>query len=129
MAKTKKPKSATVTEPKALSCPFYARGIHELPVSTGDFPHDQRGVEIVLMPNPGNRCALVTTAHSPCYMEVRENLPPDWSECVRNPMFVASHMATIDDPDQFENTEKLKLLRQRVRLHDLHMWSLRMLHL
>jgi hypothetical protein len=38
---------------------------------------------------PGNRCALITSAHSPCWMEVGEQRPPDWSECVRNPEVVA----------------------------------------
>jgi hypothetical protein len=38
----------------------------------------------LLMPNPGsNQCALITTAHSPCYLEI-EGKPVEWSACRYN---------------------------------------------
>ena len=39
-----------------------------------------------------NRCALITSAHSPCWMEVGENAAPDWAQCPRNPEFVAMNI-------------------------------------
>lgn len=35
-----------------------------------------------------NQCALITSAHSPCWMEVAEQREPMWEECPRNPEFV-----------------------------------------
>lgn len=36
----------------------------------------------------GNRCALITDAHSPCWMEVGEGSNPDWAACPRNPAWI-----------------------------------------
>jgi hypothetical protein len=57
-------------------CPFYGASL----TSFG---------QLVRFPgSPNNRCALITNAHSPCWMEVAENRAPDWAECPRNPEFV-----------------------------------------
>jgi hypothetical protein len=59
--------------PKLAFCPFYAHALHF------------HGVAAVLIPNPqSNQCALITTAHSPCMMEIRSTTP-DWRVCRRNP--------------------------------------------
>jgi hypothetical protein len=58
---------------KLAYCPFYAVGLHF------------HGGAPVLMPNPNsNQCALITSAHSPCVMEIRRETP-DWRVCRRNP--------------------------------------------
>lgn len=62
----------------APSCPFYGVALH---VNQHDFR--------VLIPSGGNQCALITSAHSPCWMEVAEDRAPDWAQCPRNPEFVA----------------------------------------
>jgi hypothetical protein len=52
-------------------CPFYNASIW-------------RG-ELVRFPGePGNRCALITSAHSPCRMQIAGR-DPDWKTCPRNP--------------------------------------------
>lgn len=58
-----------------MSCPFYGVSLFVLPGGP------------VLVPTPGNRCALITSAHSPCWMEIGENAAPDWETCPRNPAF------------------------------------------
>lgn len=61
-----------------MSCPFFGASIH--------FDHlfrfTSHGAE-------SNQCALITSAHSPCWMEVGEATAPDWTNCPRNPEFVA----------------------------------------
>lgn len=39
-------------------------------------------------PSGSNRCALITDAHSPCWMEVGEGSNPDWAACPRNPAWI-----------------------------------------
>jgi hypothetical protein len=58
-----------------MSCPFYAHGLLQSP---GD-PRD-----VMLIPEDSNRCALVTSAHSPCVLEIA-GAHPDWGICRRNP--------------------------------------------
>lgn len=61
-----------------MSCPFYGAAIIQLQQTDWAFvpPNNFRA---------GNRCALITDAHSPCFMEVHEGLKPDWGDCPRNP--------------------------------------------
>ena len=53
------------------------------------------------VPRQGNRCALITSAHSPCWMEVGEHRNPDWAACPRNPEWAACEYAGLDgeNPD------------------------------
>ena len=62
-----------------MSCPFYSASLHF-----------ERGVNHggVLSNSGGNQCALITSAHSPCWMEIGESRAPDWTACPRNPEFV-----------------------------------------
>lgn len=46
--------------------------------------------QLGLIDTGGNQCALVLDAHSPCYLVVTENRPPDWLTCRRNPQHVPS---------------------------------------
>jgi hypothetical protein len=63
-----------------MSCPFYAHAL----VSPGPVGWSH------LIANPGsNQCALITSANSPCWMDVAELVLPDWERCPRNPDFVA----------------------------------------
>lgn len=61
-----------------MSCPFY--GVSLVQYTT---------FSPIFMPAGGNRCVLITSAHSPCWMEVSENAAPDWAQCPRNPEFLA----------------------------------------
>lgn len=56
-----------------MSCPFYGCALHAL-----------REGEVVVMLTNGNQCALMTSSHSPCRMEI-QGAPHQWSECPRNP--------------------------------------------
>lgn len=53
-----------------MNCPFYS------------FAQIGRHDDKILFPSYGNQCALVTTTHSPCSMEVA-GLIPDWKTCER----------------------------------------------
>ena len=65
----------------AGGCPFYGAAIHcGLLVGIG-----------------GNRCALITSARSPCWMEVAEWRPPEWAACPRNPDFIAAAYVADDE--------------------------------
>lgn len=59
-----------------MPCPFYAHSLL----------FDSLAIRpTTLAPLPrSNRCALITSAHSPCRMEM-EGLWPHWRECSRNP--------------------------------------------
>lgn len=66
-----------------MSCPFY----------NAELRVEDRGMgrvtnHLVTGPGLNNRCALITSAHSPCWMEVGESRAPDWAACPRNPEFV-----------------------------------------
>lgn len=63
-----------------MSCPFYDASLFH-----GQLIHMSR-VQVDLT---GNRCALITSSHSPCWMEVGESRPADWAQCPRNPEFQA----------------------------------------
>jgi hypothetical protein len=54
----------------------------------------------VLFVNPigqSNRCALITSAHSPCWMETSEQREHEWARCPRNPEFAAAEVCNGDD--------------------------------
>jgi hypothetical protein len=55
----------------------------------------REGRETILLPSGGNQCAIITSAHSPCWMEVSEKRPPDWAECPRNPKFMTNDMLDL----------------------------------
>jgi hypothetical protein len=59
-----------------MSCPFYSASLN--------FKRDANEGG-VLFNSGGNQCALITSAHSPCWMEVSESRPPEWAACPRNP--------------------------------------------
>lgn len=55
-----------------MACPFYARSLVLIPSPQ-------------LISNPrSNQCALITSAHSPCRMEIEGDWP-HWRVCPRNP--------------------------------------------
>jgi hypothetical protein len=55
-----------------MNCPFYGRAF---------IPGDTiGGPPFSLFDQRGNRCALVTNAHAPCYLEI-EGKEPDWKTC------------------------------------------------
>ena len=68
-------------------CPFYSASLHF-----------ERGVNHggVLLNSGGNQCALITSAHSPCWMEVGESRAPDWATCPRNPQWIATADNDLD---------------------------------
>lgn len=55
------------------NCPFYGRAL---------FAHMALPVKFVLLDTRGNQCAIVTDAHSPCWMEINDQ-PVDWTVCPR----------------------------------------------
>jgi hypothetical protein len=56
-----------------VNCPFYGRAIF----IAKDQPKDP---PFVLFEQGGNQCGLITTAHSPCLMEMVHE-PVDWKTC------------------------------------------------
>ena len=70
-------------------CPFYATSLVQ-PFIAGAHPY--------LIESPGsNQCALITSAHSPCVMEVA-HFPPIWAACSRNPEVNEARSATTASP-------------------------------
>lgn len=68
-------------------CPFYGASlvftdIPEILPMFSSSPH--------LLIQPGNRCALITSGHSPCYLEVHGR-DPAWDGCWRNPEINGSY--------------------------------------
>jgi hypothetical protein len=80
----------------APSCPFYGASLHFR--TAGHFGTTGRAA---LIPSSGNRCALITSAHSPCWMEVAESRRPWWEDCPRNPEFVTFVVRGIEAADRF----------------------------
>jgi hypothetical protein len=70
-----------------MSCPFYG-------VSLVAISHDRVGSGQLVAMEESNRCALIVSAHSPCWMEVGEHVEPYWGECWRNPEYVVRQAAT-----------------------------------
>jgi hypothetical protein len=64
-------------------CPFFGRSLNAHP-----------GVEPVLIATRGNSCALITTAHAPCYMQV-DGAEPEWKNCDRNPVVNRTYESRI----------------------------------
>lgn len=58
-----------------MNCPFYGVALSRSPQLRHPF----------FIETGGNRCALITEAHSPCRMEVIDGQPPEWWKCPRNP--------------------------------------------
>lgn len=84
-----------------MGCPFY--GV-ELYVNQ----HDMR----MLPPTFGNQCALITSARSPCWMEVAEEREPTWALCPRNPEFVTVTFRSEAELARFnQHAEHLDALR------------------
>jgi hypothetical protein len=72
-----------------MSCPFYNTHITQL--TTGEWTVNRFAFDT------GSRCGLITDAHSPCYMEMREDKLPKWVNCPRNPSFGHNQMdAPVD---------------------------------
>ena len=95
----------------ACACPFYGYSLDHNP--------ERLRFSTALNHSGGNQCALITSAHSPCWMEVAENAAPDWAQCPRNPEFLATLPADQDDRGRdrvvahFRNLEQLTLARRR----------------
>jgi hypothetical protein len=51
-----------------------------------------RGFRQKLIQAGSSRCALVTSGHSPCWMEVEESRAPDWPQCPLNPEYAAANI-------------------------------------
>lgn len=66
-----------------MSCPFYGCSLVSL-----DRGHGRVGPPAFVNLNAGNQCALITSAHSPCWMEVAEQSAPEWAACPRNPEWI-----------------------------------------
>lgn len=66
-----------------MSCPFYGASVV--------FRAAGGAGRVMQNPMPGNQCALITSAHSPCWMEAIEGTPPDWEHCPRNPDLLAGY--------------------------------------
>jgi hypothetical protein len=56
-----------------MNCPFYGRAMYQTGLIGGPRP-------ILLLDTRGNQCAIVTTSHTPCSMEVNGE-EPDWKAC------------------------------------------------
>lgn len=63
----------------------------------------------------GNQCALITSSHSPCWMDVGEHRSPDWSDCPRNPEWLTARFGTPDHQKRFRehhaDLQELQCLR------------------
>jgi hypothetical protein len=84
-----------------MSCPFYGASTIALrdPVNLA-LPAPGFG-DLVTIHTGGNRCGLITSAHSPCWMEVGESRAPDWAACPRNPEYPAHAFAEFaGDPNE-----------------------------
>jgi hypothetical protein len=57
-----------------MNCPFYGRQMYQTGLIGGPRP-------ILLIGTNGNQCAIVTTSHAPCRMEI-DSEEPDWKTCV-----------------------------------------------
>src|SRR5271156_5088648 len=68
------PEETTMPEGEKTSCRFYGWQMIQL----------HTGGALICVPNKGNHCALIETAHAPCMMEVTGH-PADWPRCPRNP--------------------------------------------
>lgn len=90
-----------------MTCPFYGYALH---ASTPD--EHRRHFGAALIASGGNQCALITTAHSPCWMEVAEQRSPAWTECPHNPEFVAISLYARDEGSHWQDPgEELAVLR------------------
>lgn len=58
-----------------MNCPFYGHAIFLAPSST-----QRPSPPFILFGQRGNQCAIVTTSHAPCLMEM-EGKKPDWIWC------------------------------------------------
>lgn len=88
-----------------MSCPFYG-------VSLVFWPE---GAQFVRTSSAlSNTCALITSAHSPCWMEVGEARAPDWAECPRNPVWVVAQYAGLDDPKPDRRYSQTSFLANRI---------------
>jgi hypothetical protein len=85
-----------------MSCPFYGKALYfdQAPVPESEPIH----AALAWFPAArNNRCALITSAHSPCWMEVGEARAPSWPQCPRNPEFFATQIArSAQGPDRQE---------------------------
>jgi hypothetical protein len=68
-----------------MSCPFYGASLG----GGGQGLAPSVTAHLVVL-GESNRCALITSAHSPCWMEVAEVKAPEWGKCWRNPEYLAA---------------------------------------
>lgn len=98
-----------------MSCPFFAAGL-----VVEDRGMGRESFHLLPM-NGGNRCALMTSGHSPCWMEVGEERRPEWDDCPRNPEWGATIPDRIDRFTAAEHHARL----QRFMAHRRDLISLR----
>ena len=75
------------------SCPFYGASLVQYLTFSPNF-----------ILSGGNQCALITSAHSPCWMEVAEQGAPDWAQCPRNPEFLTEVIRGLPAAEQRFNS-------------------------
>lgn len=72
------------------------------------------------VPSQGNHCALITSAHSPCWMEVGEGRAPEWTACPRNPEFVTEVIRGLPAEARFNaHAEYMDQLRVQRAIADV----------
>lgn len=66
-----------------VQCPFYGASLVFLEL-VHEHPRVDMSPSPFLIVTPGNRCALITSAQSPCIREIHGRTV-EWSQCRRNP--------------------------------------------
>ena len=89
----------------ACACPFYGAAL---------FVSREPEPMAVSFPTMGNQCALITSSHSPCWMEVAENAAPDWAECPRNPEWAVAQYANLDPPQYERHRDHMSFTAHRI---------------
>lgn len=83
---------------REIRCPFYGASL--IVASTRTFVDDQTLAvrfgpsPYLIVSEPSNRCALITSAHSPCVMKICGR-DPQWSACNRNPEINGSYVSPL----------------------------------
>lgn len=104
------------------SCPFYGGALAYA---------GERHPRLIVFQTQSNQCALITSAHSPCWMEAIEGLAPAWAECPRNPEYAADNvfrgsMSLEETAAQESATERITAaLRWLNRMRDFWRGALR----
>lgn len=81
----------------AQGCPFYGASLVLLSL-VGQIPcvGDVEQSPHLIVNRSSNRCALVTSAHSPCVMKI-SGQEPAWAACARNPENNGSYRSPVPE--------------------------------